>query len=186
MNRISRTLVATLFGTLATLQSAQAAPAEVFEDRARVVEVEPIVKVVRIAEPRHVCRKKREVRREHHHASSAAPVIAGGIIGGVVGHQVGKGRGKDAATVTGALIGLAIGDDIARKNHRRDDVYTVSHRRCTTVQSWREEERIEGYWVKYRYRGKTFTTRMDHDPGQYVAIRITVQPVAGAEVAWYD
>jgi len=147
----------------------------VFYDEARVVRVEPLVRMVRVAEPRETCWDERVPVREAGYRS-ATPMILGGILGGVIGHEMGKGRGKDAATVAGVILGGSIGRDI--EHDRRTDRVVGEEvvERCTTETAWREEERIEGYRVTYRYRGELFTTRMDHDPGSRLRIRLIAEP----------
>ena len=104
----------------------------------------------------------------------------GAIIGGVVGHQFGSGRGNDAATVAGTLVGAAIGSDAARR--RNPDRYaTTQHSRpvtrCETQYREHEEERVDGYEVVYRYHGQKYATRMPHDPGERIRIRVDIRPV---------
>ncbi len=124
---------------------------------------------------------------------SAGATIAGGIIGGVIGRQFGGGSGRDAMTVVGTLVGAAIGNERARRAEayeRYDDYrdgYVDDYRayerharpvtRCETRYQSREEERIDGYRVTYRYNGQTYTTRTDHDPGDRLRVRVAVTPV---------
>jgi uncharacterized protein YcfJ len=48
---------------------------------------------------------------------------------------------------------------------------------CETVYETTEELTLDGYDVTYRYAGQTHTTRMDHDPGSHVRVRVQVTPV---------
>ena len=95
-------------------------------DYARVLDVEPIVRRVRVTTPRRECWD--EVRHDDDDGdygrsggSSAGGMIVGGIIGGVIGSTIGRGDGRRIATATGALIGSAIGHDVARQ--RRSERY---------------------------------------------------------------
>ena len=45
--------------------------------------------------------------------------------------------------------------------------------RCRTETNWRDTDRVMGYEVTYRYGGREYTTRMDHDPGDRMRIRVT-------------
>jgi uncharacterized protein YcfJ len=152
---------------------------------ARVTDVQPIIRTVRVAEPREVCWEE-EVRHVHHQPGrrdrSFTPTVVGTIVGGVVGNQFGSGRGKGAATVAGALLGAAVGNDYARERayERRGSshVYYTTEERCETEQVYHEEERIEGYRVSYRYQGRDFVTRTDTDPGDRIRVRVQVEPVA--------
>ena len=44
--------------------------------------------------------------------------------------------------------------------------------RCRTETSWRDTDRVLGYEVTYRYGGREYTTRMDHDPGDRMRVRV--------------
>ena len=44
--------------------------------------------------------------------------------------------------------------------------------RCRTVTNWRDTDRVLGYEVTYRYGGREYTTRMDHDPGNRLRVRV--------------
>lgn len=149
-------------------------------DYATVISARPIVRYVTVTTPVRECWEDTEyytVRRPS--GSGTARTLVGALIGGVVGHQIGSGRGNDAATVAGTLIGAAVANDGAR---RRGEVgYTEEHARpvtrCETRYQQREEERIDGYDVIYRYRGQKYQTRMPHDPGSKLRIRVDVRPV---------
>ena len=151
-------------------------------DTARVVDVDPIVRVVRVSEPRHRCWDEDYVVRHEApgHGRTAGSTILGGIIGGAVGNAFGSGRGKDAATVAGVLIGSSIGHDRAvrdaeRYGSAREETRTRT--RCDVDDAWREEERIEGYDVTYEYKGDRYRTRMSHDPGDTLKVWVSVRPV---------
>ena len=44
--------------------------------------------------------------------------------------------------------------------------------RCRTTTNWRDTDRVLGYEVTYRYGGREYTTRMDHDPGERMRVRV--------------
>ena len=48
--------------------------------------------------------------------------------------------------------------------------------RCRTETSYRDSDRVLGYEVTYRYGGREYTTRMDHDPGDRMRVRVDVRP----------
>lgn len=187
--------VATLIGAVLTLALPAVAehddvrPGEETRGRygvAKVIRVEPIVRVVRISEPRKRCWDEDYVVRVEQprgrgHGNTAGSTILGGIIGGAVGNAFGDGRGKDAATVAGVLIGSSIGHDRALRNTDRYSYEgreeTRTRTRCESDDRWREEERIEGYDVTYEYMGDRFRTRMSHDPGDELKVWISVRPV---------
>ncbi len=149
-------------------------------DYARVINVEPIVRYVTVTTPVRECwQENREYVVDRRPAGSAGSTLFGAIVGGVIGHQFGSGRGNDAATAAGALIGAAVGNDSARRNAARGyerEVYSRPVERCQTNYTSREEERIDGYNVTYRYHGQKYATRMPYDPGDKLRIRVDVRP----------
>jgi hypothetical protein len=44
--------------------------------------------------------------------------------------------------------------------------------RCRTTTNYRDTDRVLGYEVTYRYNGREYTTRMDHDPGDRMRVRV--------------
>ena len=145
-----------------------------FYDYARVVDVQPIYRTVRITTPRRECWDEERYTYDDSGYRSATPVIIGGLIGGAIGHQIGKGRGRDAATVAGALLGGSIARDAQRQNETGRYARRHEETVCNTYQDVSEEQRLEGYRVTYRYKGHTYTARMDHDPGDRVRVRVKV------------
>ncbi len=159
-------------------------------DYARVVDVEPIVRNVRITTPRRECwneTRYEEVsytngRREPEHA--AGSMILGGLIGAAIGNQFGHGGGRRAATVAGAVIGTAIGHDnaarregnygYASREYRETRPYDVE--RCNVRYDDEYERRVDGYRVTYVYNGRTQTTRLPYDPGDRIRVRVDVRP----------
>ena len=150
---------------------------------AKVVEVKPVVRIVRVSEPQKRCWDEDYVVRAApvEHGGTAGSAILGGIIGGAIGNAFGNGRGRDAATVTGVLIGSAIGHDRAlRQNtaaYGADSDQVRTRTRCDVADTWHEEERVEGYDVTYEYQGDRFRTRMSHDPGSELKVWVSVRPV---------
>ncbi len=160
-------------------------------DYARVVDVDPIFRNIRVSTPRRECwneTRYQEVRysegpREPHRA--AGSMILGGLIGAAIGNQIGSGGGRRAATVAGAVIGTAVGHDAAanrqdrfgnygRRDYREARPYEVE--RCDVRYDDQYERRIEGYRVTYVYNGRTHTTRMPYDPGDRIRVRVDVLP----------
>ncbi len=70
--------------------------------------------------------------------------LLGGVAGGILGHQIGGGNGKTVATIGGAIIGSAIGNNIS-KNHKNGNVYYERKRICE--QKYKENTRrvLSGY-----------------------------------------
>src|SRR5215470_2088957 len=96
-------------------------------DYARVIDVDPIVRQVRVTTPKRECWT--ETRYEQvevpgpggytANRPTAGSMILGGIIGAAIGNQIGRGDGRRAATVAGAVIGSAIGHDAAERRNSR-------------------------------------------------------------------
>jgi uncharacterized protein YcfJ len=141
---------------------------------ADVLRVDPVYETVRYREPREECYDEPVTVRERE--SAAGGTVLGAIIGGVVGSQVGSGDGRRAATVAGAIAGGAIGRNADKRNNGPDRVYESSERRCRIVDVEREDRRIAGYDVEYRYKGDVFVSRLDHDPGNKLRVRVAISP----------
>jgi uncharacterized protein YcfJ len=158
-----------------------------YEDYARVISAKPIYETVEVILPHEECWTEQTYghsdypRHRHAHNDSYTAPLAGALLGGVIGNQFGGGDGKTALTVGGALLGAAIGDDIAdsREYYRPSGLYhsPQSIRRCETVDHRETREEVIGYRVKYRYKGETYYTRMERDPGDTLRVRVSVRPI---------
>ncbi|MEJ2359973.1 MAG: hypothetical protein P8Z75_00900 [Gammaproteobacteria bacterium] len=133
---------------------------------ARVVRVEPISRLVRVAVPQTAC-YQRPIHhiRPAHRADGAS--LVGGIVGGIIGHNLDHGRG--GATIAGAIVGAAVGRSLA---YDRAGYYdTVSYKtRCYEHTRFQTREQRIGYRVTYRYHGRLYTTRMEHRPGRFIRL----------------
>jgi uncharacterized protein YcfJ len=148
-------------------------------DYAKVISSQPIVNYVTVKTPVRECWEEMQyytVDRRSRYGGGGT--LVGALIGGVVGHQFGSGRGNDAATVAGTLIGAAIGSDASRKRYDGYGVERVARpvERCETRYEARQEERIDGYRVTYRYHGQKYMTEMPYDPGNKIRVRVDVRP----------
>ncbi len=130
--------------------------------------------------------------RTHRRSRSGGDVLIGGIIGGVIGNQLGRHSGsgsRNGATVVGAIIGSALASEAGSRNarHRREQPHQQTHQRipvystrpvehCKNIVETQYEQRLQGYDVTYEYRGQSFTTRMNRDPGQQLELQVTVRP----------
>lgn len=141
---------------------------------ARVVSRTPIYTQVQVAEPTQQCHQQQVVYNEPRH-NNLAGTLLGGIIGGVVGHQFGGGRGRDVATAIGAVVGANVGSQSGRYNGGSQHVSYQT--RCQTVNTYRYEQRLQGYDVTYSYDGRLYSTRLPYDPGNRMQVQVNVQPV---------
>ena len=149
---------------------------------ARVVSVTPQIRTVQVQVPIRECEEVAgyfvhtpQVSRQN----IAPTVIAGGVIGGLVGNNVGSGSGRDAARIFGTLAGAAIASDIARERQQvtTSRTWVPGSTQCTTRNTFRTEERLDGYLVTYEYRGVHYTTHMREHPGTRLPVQVTVRPM---------
>ena len=154
---------------VAALPLAQAAD---FEDFGRVVRVQPRVEQIRT--PRQECRTEYvQVPVQQQRGSGGS--IVGGIAGALLGAQVGSGNGKVAATAAGAIAGAMVGDRVENDGRQvGTGVQEQAVRQCRMVEA--VETRNAGYDVTYEYRGHTYTTYMDRDPGDRIRLAVNVVP----------
>lgn len=150
---------------------------EVFYIDAPVVEVRPLIRIVEVSDPRRVCWDE-EVERYVHEdrRGPSTGTVVGTVIGGAIGHNASSGRSRAAATAAGAVLGAVIGRDISRAHRGPPRRVITTERRCEVERNVHEEERIDGYRVFYRYAGRTFETRSDHDPGDTIRVRVRISP----------
>jgi uncharacterized protein YcfJ len=148
---------------------------------ARVVDVDPIVRRVRISNPVQEC----WTEQAPVHRSSpivARSTVVGGLIGAAAGHHLSHHHGghDPALVIGGTVIGAAIGNSIGHdRAERRGDYSQVSYANVQRCQvNYRETwaERVEGYRVTYVYHGRHYATRMPFDPGRRVRINVDVRP----------
>jgi uncharacterized protein YcfJ len=152
-------------------------------DTADVVSVDPIIE--QISEPidREVCWSEPVTYREPvRRPRSNSGAVLGAIVGGVIGNQFGSGHGRDAATVAGAALGYSVARDEQRRNDRyygrySERVVRTEERRCRIETDYREEERVLGYDVAYRYNGRVYHTRTDSHPGDTIRVRVDIEAV---------
>lgn len=143
-----------------------------FEDFGRVVRVQPRVEQIRT--PRQECRTE-YVQVPVQQQRGAGGSIVGGIAGALLGSQVGGGNGKVAATAAGAIAGAMVGDRVENDGRAvGTGVQEQAVRQCRTVEA--VETRNAGYDVTYEYRGHTYTTYMDRDPGERIRLSVNVVP----------
>jgi uncharacterized protein YcfJ len=134
---------------------------------AQVLKVTPLTKTIHT--PRQECHdvtvtQQAPVKDQHQVVGS----LAGAVLGGVLGHQVGGGSGRDLATIAGAAGGGYAGNRI-QKNLQDKDTVTAVQQQCSTV--YDQSQKQTGYDVRYRLDGREATVKMDHDPGDRIAVR---------------
>ena len=142
---------------------------------ARVVEANPVTRIIRRPIDKEVCWQE-EVYREIPEYRSRTPQIFGAILGGLIGNQFGSGSGRDAMTFAGAALGSAIAKDNQRRIYPRK-YYAALEDRCGINTEWKETHQIIGWDVTYEYQGVTYLTRMQDEPGDRIQVQVNVEPV---------
>ncbi len=149
-------------------------------DFARVIDVQPLRRQVRVSEPVRECWQETTYEPDGPFSRNhIGGTLVGSALGTVVGNQIGRGSGKDVARVAGAILGGAIGLNVSRDRQR--DYYGNEGRvqeRCDVRQRDRWEERTDGYRVTYEYAGREYVTQMPYDPGQQIRVRVDVTPTS--------
>lgn len=162
----------TLVSLLAT--AAVGAHAETYVDNARVSNVEPQYESVSV--PRQECSSRWVTETRRTDGRDYGGAVIGGVAGALLGNQVGNGHGREAATALGAVVGAFTGDNLANRDRREQ--YEQVPREVTTCRTVSEvQTRIVGYQVNYDYQGQRFATVMRENPGQFVQVRVSVDPV---------
>jgi uncharacterized protein YcfJ len=144
-----------------------------FEDFGRVVRVQPRVEQVRT--PHRECRTD-YVQTPVAQPRSQGGSVIGGIAGALLGSTIGGGNGKVAAAAAGGIAGAMVGNNIDNQNNAyAPQTQEQAVQRCRNVDT--VEQRPVGYDVTYDYRGHTYTTFSNSDPGDRIRLRVSVEPV---------
>lgn len=136
---------------------------------AQVVSVKPVLGA---APTRNECRdvevtEQAPVKDEHRVAGTAI----GAVVGGAIGNQVGGGRGRDLATIAGAIGGGVAGREIQERQQQKRTISRIEQR-CETVRDGSAEAPVIAYDIVYSYAGETHKARIDHDPGDRIALPV--------------
>lgn len=143
---------------------------------APVVRVFPIKQTEVYRQPREKCYREHVEVPER---SSATGTVVGGLLGAAIGNKLGHGSSnRKVGTVAGAVLGATVGHGISES---RAGSRVESRDICETVYDESSAERVVGYDVQYRFDGKTYTTRMNHDPGDSIELRVNAYPVDGTD-----
>lgn len=153
-----------------TRSAADAAEAEA-EMYATVKRVSPVIE--QVSTPRKDCEQVNVTQRQPERDGNVGGTLIGAVVGGALGNQVGRGDGRKAATVAGAVAGGVVGHEMD-KRHRGGRVTTSTETRCRDVTD--VSDRVAGYDVTYTHKGRDYTMRMDHDPGERIRVEPTVRP----------
>ena len=109
---------------------------------------------------------------------SGVGALFGAIAGAAIGNTIGSGAGRAAATGFGLVAGTAIGDRLEASSAPPGS-YGVQ--RCRNVTQY--EDRTIGYDVIYDYQGVRRTARLARDPGDRLALDVSVVPAGSVPAA---
>jgi uncharacterized protein YcfJ len=162
---------ASLLASMLLAANFASAKSNVTYDYGDVIDATPIVKTIRVSSPREECWDETvSVRRGNNSVGTVVGAVVGGALGNAVGHNKSN---KKVGAVVGAVLGGTIGNAVSSDGRRYERTEEV----CRVVNDYREEDRIVGYHVKYRYNDVTYTTRTDQAPGETIKLRLAVSPV---------
>jgi uncharacterized protein YcfJ len=134
---------------------------------AQVLAVEPIMETVKT--PRQVCEDVAVTHtREAKDKKQIAGTVIGAVVGGVLGNQIGDGDGRKIATAAGAAAGGYAGNRIQNRM-QQGNTYETTEQHCRTV--YDSHEKQVGYDVRYRLDGVESSVKMDHHPGERIAVQ---------------
>ena len=139
----------------------------------RVVSVEPVYPVTTYGGSRDSCIRRIDDGRSY---NSRTPTLLGAIIGGALGHRIGDRHGDpEVAAIAAGILGASIGRDVGR--HLRESRSIVVDGPCGAHRSRQTRREPVEYVVRYRYNGRLYRTRMDYDPGEWIALDVDIEPV---------
>lgn len=166
---MSKLLIGGIIGAVAVTAIGGVAGYRMLDSKnyADVLSVKPIL--ITVSVPREECRDRIvDVVNPSKDPRQIAGTVAGAVIGGVLGSEVGDGSGKKVATAVGAAAGGYAGNKIQEKM-QEGNTHKETQRACDTLQDSRQE--VQGYDVTYRLDGQDRVVRMDHDPGDRIALQ---------------
>jgi uncharacterized protein YcfJ len=144
-------------------------------DYAKVIKSEPITRIIRVSTPREECWDEAVTYRDFGHDDHAVGTVVGAILGSAFGNAVGHSKSnKQVGAVVGAVLGGTLGHAHSTRHYTRAGEYTAVEERCEVYQDYEEHEKVIGFRVSYRYKGKVYTTRTDTAPGETIRVRVTV------------
>lgn len=162
---MNKTLILTTLALTAAAAQAQ--------ELGRVLSATPVTQ--QVAVPQQVCGD--ETVYSGARPTTGGGAVLGAIAGGAAGNAIGGGSGRAAATALGVIGGAILGNQIESGRPGYQNV-----QRCTTETFY--ENRLLGYDVVYEYAGRSYTTRTQTDPGEWMPV--SVQPaMPGAPTSAY-
>ena len=136
--------------------TAASAQAEVYYESVPVLDVTPIIVSKRVPVRERICEHRETDRR-------LAQAATGDLR-----------RGRPVLSISEA----------AREDRRLWAELTASEEHCRTTERYTQHREIAGYRVEYAYGSERLVTRMDHDPGERIRVRVELDPVQTRAAGW--
>lgn len=116
-------------------------------------------------------------------AGRTMATVIGGVLGAAIGSQVGGGSARYATSAIGSMVGGIAGqqvyeNSVRQRQQRRPQMGTVQI--CDPVPAGAggyygtSGSGVSAYDVTYEYAGRTYTSRMNHHPGDRVRVRVDI------------
>ena len=155
---------------MALTAMATTAQSESFTVRAKVIDAKPIYETVAYREPVEICDYHYSDHDHYHDQSNVTGAVVGGVVGAAIGSQITASHHGDsvAGTIVGGVLGATVGSQVATSKPQ------YQHKQCHLEYDSNYHEELVGYRVTYRYEGKEYQTRMQHNPGRFVRLRVEV------------
>ena len=149
---------------------ATTAQSDSFTVRAKVIDARPVYESVEHRNPVEICDYDEYHDHYHDQTSSVTGAVVGGVIGAAIGSQITSSHHGDnvAGTIVGGVLGATVGSQAAAAKPQHH------HQQCHVEYTSDYSEELVGYRVTYRYEGQEYQTRMQHNPGRFVRLRVEV------------
>ncbi len=135
---------------------AMSAHAEVYYEYVPVLDVRPIIETRRVPVREQIC--------EHREPENRLTLAATGDVR----------QGRPTLSIRAA----------AREDRQLWAEFAGTPKRCRTTERYARKQEIAGYRVEYVYGSERLVTRMDHDPGERVRVRVELNPMDRREAGW--
>lgn len=143
---------------------------------AHVLHVVPVYQELQVAETTEICDRPDPAAQAR--PAPAGHTTLGDLIGGVIG--LGNAHGRERSAASGTATALGAPEDALGQRGTGD---TPEGDGCRQVETLVAERQLVAYDVEYRYRDEVFVSRLRHDPGDRLRLRVAVAPAEGAMAA---
>ncbi len=148
-SRYKRLVPISVIAMASAISVVQAGAEEVFYDKARVISATPLFESITVPVTTEQC---------NHEKSGDEPAFESSV------------PDTDRDRSSGNTLVDAIRANPKRHPAKRPEL------RCQTITRNKLQEEIVAYKVRYEYGNEIYERRMDRDPGQFVRVRVRVDP----------